>query len=155
MRRKDREITDFNKMLEIMQKCDCCRLGFKDEDSVYILPLNFGIKEDDENIVLYFHGATEGKKIDLVKSQNQIGFEMDTKHELVEKETACGYSYLYQSIMGSGEVSLVDDVSEKITGLQSIMNHYSGKKDWNFTEEMVKRVAVIKLIVNKWTCKEH
>ncbi|MDO5516968.1 MAG: pyridoxamine 5'-phosphate oxidase family protein [Clostridium sp.] len=155
MRRKDREITDYNKMIEIMQNCDCCRLGFQDEEGVYILPLNFGIKEDNENIILYFHGAAEGKKIDLVKSQKHIGFEMDAKHGLVEHETACGHSFLYQSIIGSGEVSLVEDIDEKINAMQCIMKHYSSKREWNFTEEMVKRVAVIKLVVTKWTCKEH
>lgn len=155
MRRKDREITDYNKMIKIMQKCDCCRLGFIDEDGVYILPLNFGIKEDDGKLILYFHGAKEGKKINLIKSQKHIGFEMDTKHQLVKHDTACGYSYLYASIIGTGEVSLVEDITEKIIGLNSIMMHYSKKQKWVFTEEMVKEASIIKLVVKKWTCKKH
>ena len=81
MRRKEREITDNNKIIEIIDKCDCCRLGFKDEESVYIVPLNFGYKKEDEKIILYFHGSNEGKKVNLIKSQSNIGFEMDTKHE--------------------------------------------------------------------------
>ncbi len=63
MRRKDRQITDYEKMKEIMKRCDCCRLGFRDGEGVYILPLNFGFKEVNEKIVLYFHSATEGKKL--------------------------------------------------------------------------------------------
>lgn len=51
MRRKEREITDNNKIIEIIDKCDCCRLGFKDEESVYIVPLNFGYKKEDEKII--------------------------------------------------------------------------------------------------------
>ena len=49
MRRKDREITSYDKMLEIMQSCDCCRIGLKDKDSVYILPLNLDMKRNQEN----------------------------------------------------------------------------------------------------------
>ena len=64
MRRKDREITSYDKMLEIMQSCDCCRIGLKDKDGVYILPLNFGYEEKSGKLTLYFHGASEGKKID-------------------------------------------------------------------------------------------
>lgn len=107
MRRKDREITSYDKMLEIMQSCDCCRIGLKDKDSVYILPLNFGYEEKSGKLTLYFHGASEGKKIDLIKQQNTASFEMDTKHQLVEADVACSYSYLYQSIMGKGKISLV------------------------------------------------
>ena len=62
MRRKDREITSYDKMLEIMQSCDCCRIGLKDKDGVYILPLNFGYEEKSGKLTLYFHGASEGKK---------------------------------------------------------------------------------------------
>ena len=45
MRRHDREITDKNEILEIMDRCDVCRLAFNDGDYPYILPLNFGIEE--------------------------------------------------------------------------------------------------------------
>lgn len=102
MRRKDREITNYDKMLEIMKSCDCCRIGLNDKDGVYIIPLNFGYEENSGILTLYFHGASEGKKIDLIKQQNTASFEMDTKHQLVEADVACSYSYLYQSIMGKG-----------------------------------------------------
>ena len=36
MRRSDREITDYDKMLEIAKKCDCLRLGLLDDNEVYI-----------------------------------------------------------------------------------------------------------------------
>lgn len=155
MRRKDREITSYDKMLEIMQSCDCCRIGLKDEDSVYILPLNFGYEEKSGKLTLYFHGASEGKKIELIKQQNTASFEMDTKHQLVEADVACSYSYLYQSIMGKGKISLVDDPEEKINGLECVMLHYSNNNTWKFNEEVLKRVAVIKIEVTEWSCKEH
>ena len=42
MRRTDREITDAEKITQIIQTCHCCRLGFCDNGAVYIVPLNFG-----------------------------------------------------------------------------------------------------------------
>lgn len=155
MRRKDREIADFDKMLKIMEQCDCCRLGFQDEGSTYIVPMNFGYQEERGKVTLYFHSAKVGKKIDLLKAQPYVGFEMDTKHELVENEAACGYSFLYQSIIGEGNVSIIDDYSEKIYALRRIMKHYSKKTEWDFRDDLVSRVAVIKLDVTKWSCKEH
>jgi len=63
IRRKDRAITDYHRMLEIMKQCDICRLGLQDDESVYIVPLNFGFKADNEELTLYFHGFVKGKKL--------------------------------------------------------------------------------------------
>lgn len=32
MRRKDREISDFNEIIEIIKQCDVCRIALNDED---------------------------------------------------------------------------------------------------------------------------
>ena len=62
MRRKDREIKDRQEILEVMKRCDVCRLALHDEEFPYIVPVNFGMEVMDGEITLYFHGATEGKK---------------------------------------------------------------------------------------------
>ena len=102
MRRADREIREFDRMLAVADACDCCRLGLLDDAGAYIVPLNFGYEAEGEKLTLYFHGAGQGKKIDLIREQKSASFEMDTRHALVEGETACAYSYRYQSVMGRG-----------------------------------------------------
>lgn len=155
MRRKDREVSDYRKILDILKQCDICRLGLVDSEGVYVVPLNFGYIESCGNVTLYFHGADEGRKIDIIKSCPYAGFEMDTGHRLVKKETACGYSYLYQSIIGNGTTAIVTDFEEKLTAMRSIMLHYSDKSDWSFDEGIFKRTAFIRLDVTSWSCKEH
>ena len=155
MRRKDREIKDYNKMLKIIDQCDCIRIGFQEPQGTYILPLNFGYESQEDQLTFYFHGAKEGKKVELTKEQNIVGFELDTKHELVQHQTACGYSYLYQSIIGKGKLEILDTKEDKIQGLTKIMSHYSDKADWTFAEQMVNSVNVWKLTVTEWSCKEH
>ena len=119
MRRKDREVVDFKRMKEIAERCDCLRLGLKDEDGVYIVPLSFGMAEEDGKLFFYFHSAPEGNKINLIREQSNVSFEMDCGHQLTAGgETACTFGYKYQSIMGKGNVSLVADYDEKIRGLQ-------------------------------------
>lgn len=44
MRRKDREITDFDEIVAIMRKCDVCRIAVNDGDTPYIVPMNFGLE---------------------------------------------------------------------------------------------------------------
>lgn len=155
MRRKDREVVDVKKMLEIVDACDCCRLGLVDEEGAYIVPLNFGYENQNGELILYFHSAGEGKKIELVKQQQRVFFEMDTKHGLMEGEAACAYSYLFQSVMGKGKIELLKDYQEKCYGLERVMAHYSDKTDWEFPEKMVNGMAVMKLTVTEWSCKEH
>ena len=155
MRRKDREITDFGKMLGIVGGCGCCRLGLADEEGVYIVPLNFGYENKNGELTLYFHSAGEGKKIELAKKQSRVSFEMDTGHKLVERKTACAYTYLYQSVMGKGNIEFLKDYEAKCYGLNLITAHYTGRTDWTFPEKMVNEMAVLKLTVTEWSCKEH
>ena len=84
MRRNDREITEFSEMTDVMKRCDVCRLALNDEEGYpYLLPLNFGMEETDGRVTLYFHGAKEGKKYDLIRKDARASFEMDCSHRLV------------------------------------------------------------------------
>lgn len=155
MRRKDREITDEHKIEKIIASCHCCRLGFNDKGQVYIVPLNFGYVLDEGKYVFYFHGAKEGRKMDLIKSNPQVGFELDTNYKLNEAETACQYSARFQSVIGNGAVSIVEEPEEKKKGLLSIMKQSTGKEEWQFSEQMLNAVCVFKLAVETLSCKEH
>lgn len=155
MRRRDREITDETKIEQIVAACDCCRLGFWDGGQVYIVPLSFGYEKENGDYIFYFHGAKEGRKIDLTRKCPQVGFEMDTNYLLHEADSACRHSCRFQSIIGNGTVSLVEDLAEKKKGLQLIMKKTTGKGDWELEENMVNGVAVIRLTVESISCKEH
>lgn len=155
MRRKDREVTDFSEMTEIMKACDCCRLGFSDGEEAYIVPMNFGYDIDNGQITLYFHCANEGRKIDLLSKRATVAFEMDTKHQLTGGELGCNFTYLYQCIMGTGSADFVSDANEKIYALKRIMFHYTNKAEWEFDESLIKETTVFKLTVKTWSCKVH
>ena len=56
MRRTDREITDRQELLDVMARCDVCRLALNDESGYpYVVPLNFGMEERDGTPVSYTH----------------------------------------------------------------------------------------------------
>ncbi|WP_294465373.1 GNAT family N-acetyltransferase [uncultured Anaerofustis sp.] len=155
MRRKDNEITDINLIDEIICKCDCIRIALNDKDRPYIVPLNFGYEVRDSKRYFYCHGAKEGRKIDLIKENKYAGFELDTNHKLHENSSPCGYSFGYQSIIGTGKISIIENEKEKIHGLKIIMKHNSGKEDRDFDKKMIEAVSVIKIIVEELSCKEH
>lgn len=157
MRRKDRQVTDFSKILEIIDRCDCCRLGFYDEEAkqVYIVPLNFGYTAEGERVTFYFHGAKEGRKIELISKAPNVGFEMDTNYKVNEADAACEYSARFQSVIGNGKVSMIEDLAEKKQGLEILMKHVAGRDGWEYPEQMLKNMSVFKLEVEELACKEH
>lgn len=155
MRRKDREIRDFTKMIEILKACDCCRIGLVDGNEAYIVPMNFGYEVMNDELILYFHCAKEGRKIELIPKQRFVAFEMDTKHTLTGGETACEFSFRYQCIMGKGTMEILEENDAKIHGLRKVMAHYAEEKEWEFMQALLDRVYVLKLTVTEWSCKEH
>ena len=155
MRREDREVTDLIKIENIISQCTCCRIGFHDDEEVYIVPLNFGYEAKNDTYIFYFHGAQEGRKIDLIKKNPIVGFEMDTNYALNEADLACGYSARFQSIIGNGVISIVTEINEKKLGLSLLMEHNTRKQNWHFDEKMINAVTVFKLEVKKMSCKEH
>lgn len=155
MRRKDREITDKNKIREIIDKCYCCRIGFNDNGRVYIVPLNFGYELSEDNYTFYFHGAKEGRKIELIQKAPDVGFELDTDYKLKESDIACGCSARFQSIIGNGLIKIVTDSEEIKKGLCCIMKHNTGKSIWDFDKDIFNKVCVFKIIVRNISCKEH
>ena len=153
MRRKDREVKDIYGIREIIRECDCCRLAFPHGKSAYIVPLSFGYNEEEN--AFYFHGAAEGKKMDLVRQIGYAGFEMDTAHGLKAAEQACGYSFRYRSVVGEGRIRVVEGMEEKKKGLNCIIGHMSGKDSWDYPEAMLKRTAVLRLDVERMSGKEQ
>lgn len=155
MRRRDREVTDPRTIQDILSRCTVCRLGFCDQGQAYIVPLNFGWAVENGTYTFYFHGAREGRKLDLIRATGRAGFELDTGCQLHLAETACGWSAAFQSIIGEGPVSFVEDPEEKRKALTRIMAHNTGREDWDFPDAMLNATCVYRLTAEALSCKEH
>ncbi len=151
MRRSDREIKDLKDIISVMEKCDVCRLALNDEGYPYILPLNFGMEVTDGKITLYFHGATEGKKYELMAKDSRASFEMDCSHRLVLDEAQGNCTMEYESVVGRGLMELVPE-EEKYAALCVLMKHYH-QEDFPFNRAVMPRTNVFKLTVEEVTGK--
>jgi nitroimidazol reductase NimA-like FMN-containing flavoprotein (pyridoxamine 5'-phosphate oxidase superfamily) len=155
MRRKDREIESVEEKLAIISKCKVCRLAMADGNTPYVIPLNFGYEYTEGIITLYFHGAGEGMKIDILKKNPSVCFEMDCEHQLIEAASPSGYSYAYESVIGFGGVTFIEDPRDKIGALNILMKHQTGKGDFVFTERDLARVCVYKVRADSFTGKRR
>lgn len=75
---------------------------------------------ENEKYVFYFHGAKAGRKHELSLVSPNVGFEIDGAYELLEADVACDYSAKFQSVIGTGRLSIIEDNEEKIKGLNAI-----------------------------------
>jgi nitroimidazol reductase NimA-like FMN-containing flavoprotein (pyridoxamine 5'-phosphate oxidase superfamily) len=150
MRRKDKEITNYNEIEEIMRQAIVCRIAVIDGDYPYIIPVNFVVK--DKN--LYFHTAPEGKKINILRQNDKVCFEMDIQAELVTGEAACNWSMKYTSVIGFGRAFFIDAYEKKKKVLNWLMEKYAGKRDYAYQEEALRKVTVIGVTIEKITGKK-
>ncbi|MCD8160078.1 MAG: pyridoxamine 5'-phosphate oxidase family protein [Clostridiales bacterium] len=155
MRRSDRAVTDPRSIDDVIQRCDCCRLAFATGGAPYIVPLNFGFVWEDGKRIFYFHSATEGRKLDLLRENPVVGFELDTDHRLNAGATGCQYSYRFQSVIGTGRTALVEDTDGKRRALGLLLAHYTNQSDWAFPDAMLGQTAVWRMEVLTLSCKEH
>lgn len=141
MRRLDKKITDEKIIEEILLKSDICRLGLIDNGSAYIVPVNYAYK----NGVIYIHSAKEGKKISILQSNNQVAFEIEYNHQIMESEKACGWTTKYRSVMGKGTVTITQNVEEKTEALDLIMRKYGATIELNYDPRVLERVCILQL----------
>lgn len=153
MRRSDREVTEFEDIIAIMKKCDVCRVALNNHDYPYILPLNFGMNVTDDKIELYFHGALEGTKYDLIAKDNRASFEMDCEHRLLTELESGNCTMEYESVVGQGHMEILSD-DEKYHALCILMKHYH-QEDFPFNQAVMPQTKVFKLVVEKVTGKRR
>lgn len=147
MRRKDREITDVDEMINIMKKCDTCAIALNDEETgfPYIVPLNFGMEVKDGQVFLYFHGAMKGKKLDLIQKDNRATFEMDCEHNFILYEERMSCTMGFASVIGHGTIEIVPD-EDKYEALKILMRQYHAE-DFKFDTRMMSVTTVLKMTV--------
>lgn len=154
MRRKDREVTDINIIRFILDSSKVLHLGLSDCSDPYIVPMNYGYRLDSCKLTIYVHSATEGRKIDIIKKNPSCCIEMECETALIESNIACKYSYSFYSLEGFGKAVIVDDVKEKIEAMKLFMKQQTGK-DFEFTDEMVAKVNVIRIDCENFTSKHR
>jgi len=143
MRRTDRQVNTKEALFDILKAGKIIQIAFIDNDEPYIVTMNYGfIWNSDDKIRLYFHSANEGRKIEIIKKNPRVCFSISICDPFVAGERACNYGMKYRSVVGYGKIRIVEDNEEKLSGLNLLMDQYTGKSDWNYEDEMLKKTTV-------------
>ncbi len=149
MRRQDREIVDTERLWEILRSAEICRVAFCSEDWPYIVPMNFGCLDGK----LYFHCASDGTKLDLLKANANVCFEVEANVKIVPGDQACNWSVRYQSVIGLGQASVVEGLDERRAGIKALLAQYSNANT-EIPEQISPKTVVLRVDVHSLTGKE-
>ena len=154
MTRREQQVTDINEIIEILEKSKVVHVGMIDGDEPYVVPMNYGYIFEDGKLTIYLHGARRGRKIDAIKANPKVFYEMCCDITPFEGEVACKYGITYASIMGRGLATLVEDVEEKKKALSILMKTQTGK-DFTFEDKLTTVVSIIKIDTLEFTAKKR
>ena len=133
-----------------MQRAHVCRIGLSDGHLPYVVPVNFGYQDR----TLYFHCAMEGRKLDMIRKNNHVCFEVDIDEEIVRRPgEPCGWSARYRSVIGFGRAFVVQKTEEKSEALNIIMQHYGGAS-YAFSSKELEKVVVVRVAIDTMTGKK-
>lgn len=154
MTRREREVTDLEEIIGILDRAKIVHVGMVDGDRPYVVPMNYGYIMTEGKLTLYLHGAPRGRKLDVLRANPNVFVEIDTDIIPFEGEVACKYGLCYSSIMGEGVAEIVEETEQKKRALSLLMKTQTGK-DFGFDDKMVSVVSVIKIDVAEYTAKKR
>ena len=149
MRRREKEITNPKIIHDLLRAANTVRIAMIDGDEPYIVPVNYGYKDN----ALYIHCAKEGRKIDILKNNPCVCFEIEGKSELITGDQACKWTLHYQSIIGYGHIEILEGHDEKIAGLDILMAQFGKKDASTFDPRHVNAIFILKLTIESISAK--
>ena len=154
MTKRERQVTDKNQILRILDTAKVLHLGLAVDNEPYVVPMNYGYTEEDGKLVLYLHSALQGRKLNMIRENPRVFFELECDQAPFEGEKPCQYGLVYSSVMGRGTAGIVEDVEEKKKAMAILMKTQT-QKEFSFDDKLVSIVAVIRIDVAEYTAKHR
>ena len=146
------------KIIQFLNDENTGRISSIDEDGYpQIIPMNFVFVDDS----IYMHSHTKGEKLDNIRRNSKVGFEVDRNLEFLpsyffDPNDASLADTLYISVVIKGEANMINDVEEKVLALNALMKKYQPEGNYepmNKDMEVLDAVTVIKIIPNEMNGK--
>ena len=145
------EIKSKERIIEFLSSQQTGRISSIDENGFpQIIPMNFVFIND----AVYIHSHIRGEKLDNVRRNQKVGFEVDKSLEFLpsyfsDPTDASLADTLYISVVIKGNASIVSDKEEKTNALNGLMKKYQPEGGYEPIKpdmDVLKEVEVIKII---------
>ena len=110
----------------------------------YIVPMSFVYR----NGAIYLHSSKTGTKMDILRSNQNVCFEIDFYHGILPGNNPCSYSVKYQSVIGFGTATILEDDMDKREGMKCLIENYHNG-EFCIDNLDLSRVAVIRIDVKE------
>jgi len=150
MRRKEKEITDRTQIEAILKRGKMCRVAFFDEEFPYMVPLCFGF----DGTAIYFHGFNGGKKMECLRKNPKVCFEVEEDVVIVEDPDPCEWTVKYRSVVGFGTATVIEGGPEKRAGLDVVVKQFAGH-DIPFPDKAMSAIAVVRIDISSMTGRRN
>jgi uncharacterized protein len=155
LRKSNKKITDLAVIIDILNACHTGRLGTVGADGwPMVKPLSFAYHEGQ----IWFHCALEGEKLDDIRRDSRVCFEVDIPVAYVKgtPENPCRAEYLYRSVIVRGRAVIVQERAERLHGLDLLMAKYQPQGgDGPYPEEKLALTCVVRIDIDDISGKEE
>ncbi len=135
------------KCLKLLEVSVYGRLATCDVDhQPYITPLNYILIENK----IYFHCGFDGRKIENIKNNQKVCFEISRHGKLYAAPNTKNFSMRFWSILVFGKVSQVNDENKKLFVMNRLMEKYASDYDYvPLTLEDMKTCNLIEISIDE------
>jgi len=155
MRKQNKRITDLAVIFNLLDTCHVGHLGTISSDGWPVIkPLNFARLDWR----IYFHCALDGEKLDDIRRDSRVCFEVDLPIAYVkgQPENPCRAEYLYRSVIIRGRATMVEDRVEKVLALDCLMRKYQpGTSFAGYSDDKLDITGIVRIDIDDLSGKEE
>jgi len=155
MRRTELQITEFDDIVDVLRRCQVGHLGLISDGGPYVVPVNFGAEVVDGRVVVWCHGAPEGRKVDAIRADDRVCFEAEVCHEVVTDVSVPQMTSVYESVIGWGRAVVVTDQADALHGLTVLVDAVAPGRSRELPQRVPSNVAVLRIELDRITGKRH
>jgi len=153
------EIKDEKIIKEVLDSVEYGVLALADK-TPYAVPVNFVYL----NNKIYFHGSLKGRKMEIIKNNNNVSFSVISDHMVIpsyissNEDIACPATAFFKSIIIDGKAIIVENIKEKAEMFEALMKKLQPKGGYQSLNSDIYistlgKVAVIKIEIEKISAK--
>jgi nitroimidazol reductase NimA-like FMN-containing flavoprotein (pyridoxamine 5'-phosphate oxidase superfamily) len=150
LRRKDREITDRAEIDAILASAKVLHLALADQNTPFLVPLFYAY----DGHALFFHSAKAGTKIEIIKRNPVVCFEVSLDHGLIPSETPCDFEARHRTVIGTGTAVFVTDDDAKRAALDRIVARFTEQR-FTYPQPNFDQTAVLRIDITSIKGKKH
>ena len=152
IRRKEKEIKDIEEIKRVLGSTQYMTIAMCDNNQPYLVTLSHGY--DSEKNCLYFHCAPQGKKINILESNNKIWGQVIVDYGYVQGKC----DHLYVSVHFTGRVIFIEDLEEKKHALEVMIRQLEKNPEEVMAKQMgedsVKNVKIGRIDIKNFSGKK-